>query len=109
MSQWRPSRDDRTQRVGRMSDLSAEYAAEPKLSMEFGPGIGPSVSTSVLTYNSNIITLLIRCGRVLLAQAAWTVPGCGCLDGSRASFAAAGATEAFALDRGFRAQFLPGS
>ena len=25
------------------------YAAEPKLNIEFGPGIGPSASTSVLT------------------------------------------------------------
>ena len=31
------------------SRLSAVNAAEPKLSIECGPGIGPSVSTSVLT------------------------------------------------------------
>mgnify|MGYP001160507461 CR=1 FL=1 len=31
------------------SVLFARYAAEAKLSMEYGPGIGPSVSTSVLT------------------------------------------------------------
>ena len=29
--------------------LSGWYAADAKLSMECGPGIGPSVSTSVLT------------------------------------------------------------
>jgi hypothetical protein len=28
--------------------LSAVYAAEPRLSIEWGPGIGPSLSTSVL-------------------------------------------------------------
>jgi hypothetical protein len=31
------------------SSLSAVYAADAKLSMECGPGMGPSVSTSVLT------------------------------------------------------------
>jgi hypothetical protein len=30
------------------------YTAEPKLSIEFTPGIGPSASTSVLTYISLI-------------------------------------------------------
>jgi hypothetical protein len=29
--------------------LLPKYAADPKLNMEFGPGMGPSVSTSVLT------------------------------------------------------------
>src|SRR5262245_44275931 len=31
------------------SVLSAQYAADAKLSIECGPGIGPSASTSVLT------------------------------------------------------------
>src|SRR3989344_7712216 len=42
------------------SSLFWVYAAEPKLSIEFGPGIGPSASMSVLTYIS-FMTFL--CGK----------------------------------------------
>src|ERR1700676_4328769 len=45
---------------------------------------------------------LLRCGRVFLAQACWTVPECGSFHGFLASFAAFGAEEAFARDGGFR-------
>src|ERR1700693_4461610 len=49
---------------------------------------------------------LLRCGSVILAQAACTVPGCGRLDRFQAALPALGAAVAFALHGGFRAHLF---
>src|SRR5688500_1460701 len=51
---------------------------------------------------------LHQCGCSYLAQAARAIPGSGCLDRFRASFATSSAAVALALDCGLRAYLLAG-